>query len=269
MKTFVIIIPFLIFYLSVFAQNDLPVCESKATHLVCPDRVSYLQVGAPSLILAEVVPELPNLVRIKAAKPFEKQSSLTLVCAGRIYTLILDYGDTQEITCQLEDFYSAKAGSFSGGIMPGYILKELSDQILRKNNRQIKGIKAKKDGIKFRLNTIHQKDDCLFLEVGITNNTNLTYQVDGFYFWIDDKRQLKATNTQEYPVNPICQHYNIKVIPGNTTLREVFVLPKLILPDKRILRLEMLEKALGNTGRKLALDIKNKDILEAKSFKVK
>ncbi len=44
---------------------------------------------------------------------------------------------------------------------------------------------------------------------------------------------------------------------------DTVVLPKLTIPDKRILRIEMLEKALGNTGRKLALEIQNKDILQA------
>jgi len=47
----------------------------------------------------------------------------------------------------------------------------------------------------------------------------------------------------------------------------VFVLPKLTIPEKRVLRLEMLEQALGNTGRKLSLEIKNRDILHARKLK--
>jgi conjugative transposon TraN protein len=259
-------IPILIFQLSVFAQNYLPVSDSKATHLVCLDKVSYLQGGDPSLVLAEVVPELPNLIRIKATGPFDKEPSLTVVCAGRIYSLILNFEDSKEITYHLEPFHSEKAGRSSSCLMPDYVLKELSEHILLKRKSQVRGVKQKQDGIKVQLKTITQKNGFLFFEVRITNKTNLAYRVESFHWWIDDKRQFKATNTQEYQIEPSYRHHEIKVIPGYTSVREVFVLPNLILPDKRVLRLEMIEKALGNTGRRLTLEIGNKDILKAKEL---
>ncbi len=266
MKTILMIIPILIFQLSVFAQNCLPVSESKATHLVCPDKVSYLQVGDPSLVLAEVVPELPNLVRIKAAGSFEKESSLTVVCAGRIYSLILDFEDSEEITYHLESFHSEKAGGPSSGLMPDYVLKELSEQILLKRKSLVHGVKQKKDGIKVQLKTITQKNGFLFFEVRITNKTNLAYRVESFHWWIDDKRQLKATNTQEYQIEPSYRHHEIKVIPGYTSVREVFVLPFLVLPSKRVLRVDMLVHSFFNTGRRLTLEIKNIALLTAKEL---
>tara|TARA_R110002050_G_scaffold82066_6_gene175713 strand:+ start:2148 stop:2957 length:810 start_codon:yes stop_codon:yes gene_type:complete len=266
MKNFLVTIPILILNLSLFAQNCLPVSDSKATHLVCPDKVSYLQVGDPSLVLAEVVPELPNLVRIKATGSFDKEPSLTVVCAGRIYSLILNFQDSKEITHHLESFHSEKAGGPSSGLMPDYVLKELCEQIFLKRKSLVRGVRQKKDGIKIQLKTITQKNGFLFFEVRITNKTNLAYRVESFHWWIDDKRQFKATNTQEYQVEPSYRHHEIKVIPGYTSVREVFVLPNLVLPDKRVLRLDMLEKALGNTGRRLALEIENKDILKAKEL---
>jgi conjugative transposon TraN protein len=266
MKNLFMTIPILIFQLSLFAQNYLPVSDSKATHLVCPDKVSYLQVGDPTLILAEVVPELPNLVRIKATGSFEKESSLTVVCAGRIYSLILDFEDSEEITYDLESFHFEKAGGSSSGLMPDYVLKALSEQILLKRKSLVRGVKQKKDGIKVQLKTITQKNGFLFFEVRITNKTNLAYRVESFHWWIDDRKQFKATNTQEYQIEPRYRYHEITVIPGYTTVREVFVLPNLVLPDKRVLRLEMIEKALGNTGRRLIIEIKNKDILKAKEL---
>ena len=268
MKSILVILSIVFLHLALTAQDKLAISDSKATHLVCPDRVSYIQGGDPSLVLAEVVPELPNLVRIKAAGAFEKQSSLTLVCAGRIYSLILEYGDedVQKITFQLEKFHSEKAGSYSGGMMPDYVLKELSDQVLSKHKSHIKRRKAEKDGIQLRLKTICLKNDALFFEVQITNKTNLNYNVEGFHWWINDKRQYKATNVQEYQVFPAYQRYDVKVISAKTTIREVFVLSKLTIPGQRVLQFEMLEKALGNTGRKLSLEIKNKDILKARKL---
>lgn len=267
MKIFLMIIPILILHLTLTAQNRLAVSDSKATHLVCPDQVSYLQVGDPSLILAEAVPELPNLIRIKATGTFEKQSSLTVVCAGRIYSLILEYMDTDEITYDLQSFESEKAGSCSGGIMPDYVLKELSDQVLSKQKSHVRRRKTEKDGIRLKLKNIYLKNDALFLEVEIINKTNMAYDVEGFHWWVTDKKQQKATNVQEYQIFPAYQRYDVKIIPAKTTIREVFVLPKLTIPDKRILRIEMLEKALGNNGRKLSLEVKNKDILKTTKLK--
>ena len=267
MKTIFFILSILSISLLTTAQDQLAVSERKATHLVCPDRVSYLQVGDPLLVLAEVVPDLSNLVRIKALKPFDRESSLTIVCAGRIYSLILQYNDTDEITYDLESFQSEKAGGYSGGMMPDYVLKNGCDQILLKRKGHIHHRKVEKDGIRLQLKSTYLKNDALFFEVEITNKTNLSYDVEGFHWWIDDKKQQKATNVQEYQIFPSYQRYGVKTVPAKTTIREVFVLSKLTIPDKRILRLEMLEKALGNTGRKLSLEVKNKDIL--KTIKLK
>lgn len=263
-----IIILFAIFFFSMasFAQNQIEVCENKATHIISEEKVTYLQVGDHNKIIAEIAPEHPNLVRIKAVDEFDGESSLTIVSANKVYSLFIKYNDTDKISHSLEDFHSVKTTGTASGKIPEYLLRELSHQILAENKKQIKKRKTNKDGIKFQLINIYLKSEVLFFELEITNQTNLGYEVNNFHWWIDDKKQYKATNVQEYQVEPEFQHYNIKYIPAKTTLREVFVLPKLTIPDKRILRIEMLEKALGNTGRKLTLDILNKDILQASTF---
>ena len=255
------------FQLSLFAQNCILVNETKATHIICLERVSYLQVGDHSRIISEVVPEHPNLVRVKATEPFEGESSLTLVSAGKIYSLLVTYGDIGPIEYNLKSFSGEKAGTSAEGPVPEYVLKELCRQMLFKQGRHIHNRKTKKDGIILRLNNIGLNNDLLFFEISITNTTNTSYKIEGFNWWIDDKRQMKATNVQEYPLQPKFAYYGITTIPAETMLREVFVLPKLTIPEKRILRIEMLEKSLGNTGRNLSLEIKNRDILKARKLK--
>ena len=249
------------------AQNKLDICQNKVTHLVCTDKVSYLQVGDQENVIAEVVPDLSNLIRVKALKEFEGESSLTVVCSGRVYSLLLNYEDSRKITYQLEEFASEKAGSKSSTLMPDYVLKEVSERILSKRKKHSRGIKATKDGIEISLRNIYLKSGMLFFELQLSNKTNIAYAIEGVYFWIDDKKLIKATNAQEYQVYPKYGHYSVETIPANTTIREIFVLPKFTIPDKRILRIEMLETALGNTGRKVSLEINNKYILKAKLIK--
>lgn len=248
-------------------QNTLKVSDTKTSHLVCPDKIRYVQAGDYSLVQAEVVPELSNMVRIKALQPFEKQTSLTVVCSDRIYSFELRYGNDAPITYPIETFESQSAMTFSGKMMPDHLLKDLSDQVLDKHKVQFRKRKTKKDGIKVRLNSIYLKNDALFFELQVTNKTNLAYDVQSFNFWITDKRRAKATNVQEYQVFPEYQRFNVQRIPADVTVREVFVIEKMTIPDQRILKIELNEKALGNTGRKLSLNLKNRDILKAKSLK--
>ena len=246
--------------------NSLKVSDTKASHLVCPDKVSYVQAGDYSLIQAEVVPELSNMVRVKATQPFEKQTSLTIVCANRIYSFELQYGNDAPITYPIETFQSQSAMTFSGKLMPDHVLKELCDQVLNKHKHQFHKRKAEKDGITIRLNSISLKNDALFFELEISNKTSMAYDVESFNFWITDKKKAKATNVQEYQVFPQYQRNQIQRIPGEETVREVFVMEKMTIPDGRILKIELNEKALGNTGRKLSFNLKNKDILKVRKL---
>ena len=274
MKSIIVIIfSVLAVHLSVSAQpiqpvitNNLKVSDTKTSHLVCPDKVSYVQAGDYSLVQAEVVPELSNLVRVKAVQPFDKPTSLTVVCADHIYSFELTYGNDAPITYPIESFQSQQAMSFSGKLMPDYLLKDLSDQVLEKHRHQFHKRKAQKDGIKVRLNSISLKNDALFFELQVTNKTNMAYDVESFNFWITDKKKAKATNVQEYQVFPQYQLNKIERIPGDVTVLEVFVMEKMAIPDQRILRIELGEKALGNTGRKLSFNLKNKDILKARKL---
>ncbi len=267
MKKIVFMLVVVMTQITLNGQNFIHVSESKATHLICPEKVTYLQAGDHSCILAEVVPEHPSLVRIKAAAPFEGETSLTLVCTGKVYSVLVGYQNTDRVEYRLENFRGEKSGIPAEGNLPEYVLKELSSRILAKKTKHIRNRKMKKEGMELQLNNIWLSNDLLFFELGVTNNTNIGYRVEAFHWWIDDKKQLKATNVQEYPVIPEFQHYGVQHIPAGTTLREVFVLPKLTIPEKRVLRLEMLEQALGNTGRKLSLEIKNRDILHARKLK--
>jgi hypothetical protein len=71
---------------------------------------------------------------------------------------------------------------------------------------------------------------------------------------------------QEYRILPKYQLNKVGRIPGETTVREVFVFEKMTIPDGRTLKIELNEKALGNTGRKLSFNLKNRDILKARKL---
>ncbi|QIA09125.1 DUF4138 domain-containing protein [Draconibacterium halophilum] len=266
MKQSLLIIVYFFFSLAINAQNQIEICQNKTTHLIAKEKITYVQVGDTDKLIAEVVPEQPNMIRVKAVDDFEGESSLTVVSANRSYSLFVKYSDTNNISYQLEDFIGQIAGNINIGPVPEYLLKELCGQILNDCKQKSIQTKNKKDGIIFRLRNLYLKQDLLFFELEITNTTNMVLDMEAIHWWIDDRKQVKATNVQEYQVEELYRHYKWEFIPAKTTLREIIVIPKFIIPDKRILKIELLEKALGNTGRKLTLEVKNKAILKANSF---
>lgn len=257
---------FLLFPLLLFAENRIEVCENKVIHLISEDKITYLQLGNQDVLLAEIVPEHPNLARIKALKKFEGESSITLVSGGQLYTLLLSYGTDPENAYLLQEFESREADLYLGQLMSRQDLDENCRRILANPKASGKKHKMTKDGIRLQLRNVYLNDDVLFFEVGIKNSTDMAYDVESFQWWIADKRQFRASNAQEYQLRPRFQYYSITCIPAQSSIREIFVLPKLNVPDQRVLRIEMLEKALGNTGRKLSLELVNRDILKAENL---
>ncbi len=262
-KRILIIFLFSISTLICSAQNILQLSDKKSVHVVCPDKVLYVSCGDDSEIQAEILPELSNIVRVKALHPFEGQTSLTVVCAGRIYSVAAQFGSCDVLTYQLESLPSEKAFPFSGKLMPDESLKGVSDQVLSRKRNHTVHRSARKNGILMEVRGISIKGDALFLAIQVTNHTNMAFDVGAFNFWIADKRQQKATNVQEYQLTPDYARFELKRVPARGRASEVFVIEKLTIPDKRILRIEIIEKSTGNTGRKLTLELKNRDLRKA------
>jgi len=263
MTRILIVLLFSIFTLVSSAQNILQLSDRKSIHVVCPDKVLYVRCGDDSSIEAEILQELSNIVRVKALHPFEGQSSLTVVCAGRIYSVAAQFGNCEVLTYQLESLPSEKAFPFSGKLMPDESLKGVSDQVLSQKGYHTVHRRIRKDGLQMEVSSICIKGDALFLEIKVTNCTNMAFDVEAFNFWIADKRQQKATNVQEYQLSPDYARFELKRVPSYDSANEVFVIEKLTIPDKRVLRIELIEKSTENTGRNLSLELKNRDLQRA------
>jgi len=253
-------------FVSIQAQNKMIIHENKVVHLISEEKITYLQVGNPNLILAEIVAEHPNLIRVKAIGEFERETSLSLVSAGKMYCIELSYGKVPKNSFHLKELKGVLANLYMGGLLREQDLQSCSRMILSGKKRSIRGRNYKADGIHFAVRNIYLKNSALFFELEVRNKTEMDYEVEGFHWWIQDKRRMKATNTQEYQIHPVYQYYEIQSVPAKSRVREVFVLPKFTITDQRILRIEMREKALGNTGRKLTLEVKNRDIIKAESL---
>lgn len=240
------------------AQEMISIHENRVVHIISKEKISYLQVGSHDLVLAEIVKEHPNLVRVKARGEFKGESSLSMVSNGKLYSLKLQYGNKEKGSFHLEQFSFKPADLMMG--------KSLSQEELKASCRKMMTLKSRKaypsyrkDGIQVQVKNLALKGDLLFVMLEFKNESQMNLELESGNWWIRDRRELRASNVQEYQIHPQYQHFELKRIPGKSLRKEIYVFPLFRIPENKILQIEFLEKALGNTGRKISLELKAKD----------
>lgn len=119
-----------------------------------------------------------------------------------------------------------------------------------------------KHRMNIRLNNIYSVGDYFFLDFSVENRTNIRFDIDEIRLKLQDKKIVKATNTQDIELKP-------ELILDRSTCfskgyRNVIAVKKLTFPDDKVLTIELSEKQLS--GRTLKLSINYEDVLSADSF---
>ena len=76
-----------------------------------------------------------------------------------------------------------------------------------------------------------------------------------------DKKVAKRTAMQENFIEPVRTYNRLITVDGKATVRGIFVLPKLTLPDDKLLVVEVYEKG---GARHQSFRIENTDLVAAK-----
>lgn len=122
--------------------------------------------------------------------------------------------------------------------------------------------RARTDQMVVKLRTIHYINDLLFICVELINRSLLPYDIDFIRLYIQDKEKIKRSTVQQREIVPVYKDI-LQTIPIGKPLRYVIVLPKFTLGTNKQFYLEIFEK---NGGRHLAMQIKNRHLLQAKPF---
>ena len=95
----------------------------------------------------------------------------------------------------------------------------------------------------------------------ISNDTNISFEVDARRFIVADRKLTKRTAQQQTPLEILRVCNDPAVVRGHQRQRTVFALPKLTIPDDKVLLLEIVEK---NGARHQTVEIAAKELLDAK-----
>ena len=258
---------------------------TKTVHILFPSPVTYIDIGSMDIIAGKA-DGAENVVRVKAAvRNFIAETNLTVITEdGGFFTFDVHYAEnpavsTLNLTVQEPQTKGVKEPTAAGDPLspapvtksrvllrevgrekPATVKRMLSD-IYRQNRTDVKGIRTKKYGIGVEVLGIYVFNDVIYIHTCISNDTNISFEVDARRFIVADRKLTKRTAQQQTPLEILRVCNDPAIVRGHQRQRTVFALPKLTISDDKVLLLEIIEK---NGARHQTVEIPAEELLEAK-----
>lgn len=235
-------------FVSAMAQtSSLFITTDKTTSLVFPFSILYVDRGTKD-ILVQQIKEADNILLVKAfTKSFSETNLSVVTDDGSVYTFVVNYEEKPSTwVYKLPVNKKATITTYANGILD--------------NPRTMKGIKDKKWDMVARLIGIYVKENVIYYQVEINNESSIGYDIDLLRFYVRDKKKGKRTAVQENELKPLYVAGNASQIKGKSASVIVVALEKLTIPDAKYLAVQVMEK---NGGRHLFMKVANKKIMQA------
>ena len=258
---------------------------TKTVHILFPSPVTYIDIGSMNIIAGKA-DGAENVVRVKAAvRNFAAETNLTVITEdGGFFTFDVYYAEnpavsTLNLTVQEPQPESMKKPAAVGDPQPTApasesrvllrevgrekpaTVKRMLNDIYRQNRTDVKGIRTKKYGIGVEVLGIYVFNDVIYMHTCISNDTNISFEVDARRFIVADRKLTKRTAQQQTPLEILRVCNDPAVVRGHQRQRTVFALSKLTISDDKVLLLEIVEK---NGARHQTVEIAAKELLDAK-----
>ena len=247
MKRFVCLVLVSWLFVSAKAQTSLCISTEKTTSLVFPFAILHVDRGTQS-VLVQPVKESPTILLVKAAAKGFPETNLSVVTEdGSVYTFVICYDNNPaQWIYYLPINKTATLATYANDILD--------------NPKTMRGIKDSKWDILIKVSGIYIKDEVVFYQLNISNQSPIDYDIELLRFFIRDKKKGKRKAVQENEMKPLYVAGSISKIKANSSSAIVVALDKFTIPDAKYLAVQMMEK---NGGRHLFMKINNRKILKA------
>lgn len=252
---------------------------TKTVHILFPSPVTYIDIGSMDIIAGKA-DGAGNVVRVKAAvRNFTTETNLTVITEdGGFFSFDVHYAENpavSTINISAPKQTTVESGPTQpepaptegrvllqevGREKPATVKRVLSD-IYRQNRMDMKGVRTKKYGIEVEVLGIYVHNDVIYIHTMISNETNISFEVDARQFIVADRKLAKRTAQQQTPLDILRVCNDLTVVRGHQRQRTVFALQKFTIPDDKVLLLEIIEK---NGARNQTVEIPAKELLDAK-----
>ncbi len=250
-------------------QKNIYVSSSKTTFLIFDSKVDYFDLGSNDLGIKRA-DNKDNIIKIKSKSENFKETNLTIMTSkNQYYSFILNYRNNPDtlvyffqssITEQNKQAEN-KPIDLEVKLNPSENLVGESD--LSNTDRSFIAGK-RKDKMTFLVKGIYVKDNKLFFQTEISNQSNINYEIDFLKFSIKNKKRYKKSISQETEITPTSVSDASTIIEaGNEPIKKTFVFEKFTIPDKKELIIDLWEK---NGDRNLAIAVSGQSLLDAKKI---
>lgn len=248
---------------------QLNISDGVSLHIISPEPIQFVDLSTDNL-----TGDLPaeNIARVKITNG-NKASELNWRPDPGIITIVgqsfmaqykVNYKNSEthntitQIQIQPEDMQPLEYPKIA---FSNQELYNFSMDILKKKTkaplREVNDFK-----LSIQLNNVYVISDYIFLDISFINDSNLSYNIDGLKFSIEDKKIYKATNNQSLELKPEYQLYRQGQFKKN--FHNIYVFKKFTYPNSKVMVIRLIEEPIS--GRTVEMKIKYSDILKADTF---
>ncbi|OPC03244.1 MULTISPECIES: conjugative transposon protein TraN [Elizabethkingia] len=244
---------------------QLNISDGVSLHIISPEPIQFVDLSTDNLI-----GDLPaeNIARVKTGKAGAVNKDdlgiITVVGQSFMAQYKVNYKNSEthntitQIQIQPEDMQPLEYPKIA---FSNQELYNFSMDILKKKTkaplREVNDFK-----LSIQLNNVYVISDYIFLDISFINDSNLSYNIDGLKFSIEDKKIYKATNNQSLELKPEYQLYHQSQFKKN--FHNIYVFKKFTYPNSKVMVIRLIEEPIS--GRTVEMKIKYSDILKADTF---
>lgn len=240
-------------------KNVVFVNEQVTTHLLMPENIKLVDISTDKIVGNQYT---DNIVRIKpSGRMYDNElvGTITVIGERHIVQLNVVYTAGPAKANSIYRFGEAEMGRYENPdvSMPFKEMMAYAWAIFA--SKPQKHIHSHEYGIRATVNNIYSIGDYFFIDYSLYNDTKIKYDLSEVRIKLEDKKELKATNSQTIELTPV---YSLNTAKSfKKSYRNVLVLDKLTFPEEKVLKLEISEQQIS--GRVVTLNIDYKDILHA------
>lgn len=248
MKRFVSLICVCWMFVSAIAQpSALQITTDKTTSLIFPFPIRHVDRGTKD-VLVQQVKEADNILLVKAASQKFPETNLSVVTGdGSVYSFRMNYSEQPENWIYyLPELKKSAIATYANGILD--------------NRSTIRGIRDRKWDVAASVRGIYIKDDVMYYQIMLCNNSPIDYDIDLLKFYIRDKKKGKRTAVQENELIPLHISGNTRQVKSFGFSMITVALEKFTIPDAKYMAVQLMEK---NGGRHLLMKLNNNKLIRA------
>lgn len=233
MKKLLTVISFTIMTFQVFSQSSnsssIAVTYDKTTHVIFSSRILYVDLGSES-IMASVIDNIPNILRLKAAeKNFSGETNLSVILEDNsIYNFNVHYSDSLVETTIHPEIKSVTKKDNS-------LCKEIYDR----NTDIITSIGYQSHAISALIKSIYITDSSLFINIEIRNRSRIPYTLESTKFSVGNKKNKYSSEE----LSVLGSYVPVVKVEPHQRCHMVYEFQRFTLPDRSSIQISVLEKS--------------------------